>query len=370
MSNLPPPPVPADADLTHFDDMPLEVRRLRDSGIAGVADAEVFRCGVLTWCVAWYQLPAGSLPNDDAELCRLVGLGRDLKTWKRIKAGALRGWREFSDGRLYHKVVAEKVIEGWNRSRLKKWSNECDRIRKENKARGERREDPLEFDPKPDKIPFDWPPDSAWNSDGPSAGIPTENRRNRREGNRRESMESAAADSETPTARAQADAVPAESAPTGGDQQSAASEAQAVEQPAQPGGRPDLSAEGRAFAAWQEAVKRNNWNDRTAYLTPQRRIRLAAILRISGGLPGWKAALERAEQAEFLRDAEGHQVWWFKFDWLLEQDNFAKLMEGRYAERHRPKTDLRSDQGGLQHGGVSPETAGIAAAFARRSVQS
>ena len=40
---LRPPPVPADADLTHYDDMPLEVRRLRDSGIAGVADAEVFR---------------------------------------------------------------------------------------------------------------------------------------------------------------------------------------------------------------------------------------------------------------------------------------------------------------------------------------
>ena len=86
MTLLPPPPVPADADLRHYDDMPLEVRRLRDSGIAGVADAEVFRCGLLTWCVAWHQVPAGSLPTADADLCRLVGLGRDLKTWKKIKS--------------------------------------------------------------------------------------------------------------------------------------------------------------------------------------------------------------------------------------------------------------------------------------------
>ena len=67
---LPAPPVPVDADLTHYDDMPLEVRRLRDSGIAGVADAEAFRCGVLSWCAAWHQVPAGSLPAADADLCR------------------------------------------------------------------------------------------------------------------------------------------------------------------------------------------------------------------------------------------------------------------------------------------------------------
>ena len=119
---LPAPPVPADADLTHYDDMPLEVRRLRDSGIAGVADAEVFRCAVLLWCVAWHQVPAGSLPDEDADLCRLVGLGRDLKTWGRIKKGVMRGWRRFDDGLLYHPVVTEKVIDGWNSTRLNRWA--------------------------------------------------------------------------------------------------------------------------------------------------------------------------------------------------------------------------------------------------------
>jgi len=187
---LPPPPVPADADLTHFDDMPLEVRRLRDSGIAGVADAEAFRCGVLGWSASWHQLPAGSLPPSDADLCRLVGLGRDLKTWRSIKADAMRGWRLFSDGRLYHPVVTQKVIAGWNSTRLNRWAKECDRIRKENKAREKRRDRPLETPPKPDPIPYVWPKDEAWNSPGTAEGfpaesqkIPPENALNRREGN-------------------------------------------------------------------------------------------------------------------------------------------------------------------------------------------
>lgn len=180
MSALPQPPIPADADLTHFDDMPLEVRRLRDSGIAGVADAEAFRCAVLLWCAAWHQVPAGSLPNDDLGLCRLAALGRDLRTWRKLKAEALRHWRPFADGRLYHPVVAEKVIAGWNSTRLKRWSNECDRIRKENKARSEQRLAPLATPEKPKAIPLAWPEESAGNS----AGTPPENGLNRIEGNR------------------------------------------------------------------------------------------------------------------------------------------------------------------------------------------
>lgn len=172
---LPPPPVPADADLRHYDDMPLEVRRLRDSEFAGVADAEVFRCGLLSWCASWHQVPAGSLPNNDADLCRLVGLGRDLKTWRRIKTGALRGWMPFADGRLYHPVVSAKVIAGWNGTRLNRWAKECDRIRKENKAREKKKEAPLEIPRKPDAIPLEWP--------DVSAGTPMENGLNRMEGN-------------------------------------------------------------------------------------------------------------------------------------------------------------------------------------------
>lgn len=172
------PPVPRDADLTHFNDMPLEVRRLRDSAIAAIQDAEAFRCALLLWCAAWHQLPAGSLPDDDTELARLAGMGRDLKGWRKRKAEALRHWRRFGDGKLYHPVVTEKVIAAWNSTQAKRWSNECDRCRKENKARKDRGEKLLDLPPKPAGIPYDWPPDVREHSDGNqklSDGIPAEN---------------------------------------------------------------------------------------------------------------------------------------------------------------------------------------------------
>ena len=67
---------------------------------------------VLLWCASWHQVPAASLPADDPSLCRLAGFGRDLRGWKVAKdAGALHGMVLCSDGRLYHPVVAEKVIQ-------------------------------------------------------------------------------------------------------------------------------------------------------------------------------------------------------------------------------------------------------------------
>jgi hypothetical protein len=114
VSDLPEPPVPVAVDLRDFTFMPLDVLRLRDSDLAAVADAEIFRASVISWCVAWHQLPAGSLPDDDAALARLLGYGRDVKGWQKLRAaGALRGWSRHGDGRLYHRVVAEKVTEAW-----------------------------------------------------------------------------------------------------------------------------------------------------------------------------------------------------------------------------------------------------------------
>jgi len=108
------PLVPADVDLRNFPFMPLDVLRLRDSDLASAPSAEVFRCSVLSWCVAWHQLPAASLPDDDVALARLLGFGRDVKGWIKVRAnGGLRGWILCDDGRLYHPVVAEKAREAW-----------------------------------------------------------------------------------------------------------------------------------------------------------------------------------------------------------------------------------------------------------------
>lgn len=97
------------ADLRDFPHTPIFRSRLFGSSFhARATDAE-WRAGVTLWLKSWDQVPAGSLPNDDIELCRLAELARDVKSWKKIKDGAMRGWILCSDGRLYHPVVAEGV---------------------------------------------------------------------------------------------------------------------------------------------------------------------------------------------------------------------------------------------------------------------
>ena len=87
---------------------------------------------MLLWAASWHQLPAGSLPDNDTVLMRLVGLGRDHKTWKRHKPSALRGFVTCRDGRLYHPVVAEQVREAWRAKIEQRWRSECARVKKHN----------------------------------------------------------------------------------------------------------------------------------------------------------------------------------------------------------------------------------------------
>ena len=115
MVELPDPPVPTDADLRDFQFMPIDIVRLFGSTFhARATDAE-WRAGVTLWLKSYHQVPAGSLPDDDIELCRLAELGRDIKMWRKIKSMAMHGWSAANDGRLYHSVVAEKAAEAWYR---------------------------------------------------------------------------------------------------------------------------------------------------------------------------------------------------------------------------------------------------------------
>ncbi len=130
-TELPAPMIAPEIDLQDFAFMPLDVLRLRDSELAGAPNAEVFRCSVLSWCVSWHQIPAASLPDDDTQLARLLGFGRDTKGWKKIReAGGLHGWVRCVDGRLYHPVVAEKAVEAWNAKLAQRWRSEVSRIKK------------------------------------------------------------------------------------------------------------------------------------------------------------------------------------------------------------------------------------------------
>ncbi len=124
------PLTPEDCDLRDFAFMPLDVARLRDSDLAATESPEACWTAVLLWAASWHQVPAASLPNDDRVLSNLAGYGRVVKEWHRVKEGALRGWIECSDGRLYHPVVAEKANESWHEKLKYAHGKLCGRLRK------------------------------------------------------------------------------------------------------------------------------------------------------------------------------------------------------------------------------------------------
>ena len=90
MSDRPEPLVPAEVDLRDFKFMPLDVVRLRDSGLTAKATGDEFRAAVLLWCASWHQVPAASLPDDDDELANICGYSRSRREWAKVRVGALR----------------------------------------------------------------------------------------------------------------------------------------------------------------------------------------------------------------------------------------------------------------------------------------
>ena len=125
--SLPDPLTAPEIDLRNFPYMPLEVVRLRDSDLAGVASAEGFRAAVILWCVAWHQFPAASLPDDDRMLARHAGFGRDVDGWLAVKDEALHRFVKCSDGRLYHPTIAEKATEAWEAKKKQRARTEAAR---------------------------------------------------------------------------------------------------------------------------------------------------------------------------------------------------------------------------------------------------
>ncbi|AVS68949.1 DUF1376 domain-containing protein [Paracidovorax avenae] len=115
--------------------MPLDVARLRDSGMASDETPEVCWAAVLLWAAAWHQVPAGSIPDNEQWIAKQAGYaqrGRISEDWTAVRDGALRNFVMCADGRLYHPVVAEKAREAWKAKLLQRWRTECARIKKHN----------------------------------------------------------------------------------------------------------------------------------------------------------------------------------------------------------------------------------------------
>lgn len=75
-------------------------------------------------------------------------------------------------------------------------------------------------------------------------------------------------------------------------------------------------------------------------ITEARRAKLSARLRDCGGIEGWKTALEKISQSEFLRGGNDNG-WRVDFDFLIKESSFTKLMEGKY-DNNKPKNKLQS----------------------------
>lgn len=337
MAELPDPPVPADVDLRGMDFIPLYGDRLFKS-TTWLKSGHEARCAALRlwWHSFAHEVPASSLPDDDYLLAEYAGYGEVVKAWLKIKPQAMRGWKLCSDGRWYHQTVAELALEAWkgrvkNREKVRKW--------REKQAGGN-------------------PGGDGNSGDGvPVTGVGTKPPRNRREGKGQgegqlqgEGKEDAAASSPPAAAREPGDPS------AGGDQRPAAQPPSDAANPGASGDQPGDDLEippflrraqppsqaamaehaetEAAFALWRDGATAEGWPE-AGLLTSTRRYRLQAILAACGGIDGFAVALDKARGAKFLRDDRGQMHRWFDLDWLLDEQHFARLMEGRYDRERR-----------------------------------
>lgn len=305
--HLPAPPVPADADLTDFKFMPLEVARLRRSKAWLICKRrpEVAFYMLNLWTASWHERPAGSLEDDDDVLADAAMCPPDR--WAKVREHAMRGWVKHSDDRLYHPVVAEKVWESWLGKLVARWSKECDRIRKENHRRRESGQTSLDFPPKPDRKSVALPTESPQTS----AGNPAEN-----------ALKGQGRDRDT------------KGTGTGkGD-----SRVDGAGAPRPPDDDPiplalDRRPEAEAVRLWNESAERIGLPI-AQRLTDPRRKALKIRLSESGGVDGWRAALAKVEASKFLTGktgrTNGHENWRCDLDFILREAKFTKLMEGGF----------------------------------------
>jgi hypothetical protein len=343
-TDLPAPPVPPDVDLTDFKFMPLEVARLRRSRSWLICrrrpDVGFYMLNL--WAMSWHELPAGSLEDDDDVLADAAMCSPEK--WSEVKAEVLRGWLKCNDGRLYHRVVVEKVAESWNQKLTKRWRNECDRIRKENYSREKRHEPLLNLPPKPELAAFVWPsncgtasglaeiqnlPQESGGPPAEPAPIPAENALKGidRKGPDRTGTEGTGPDIDSSLVDASgADrGEPQPNLPIEGGssrairRSSAAALAQAV------------------LDAWNETAERVNAElGRSEFQTAQKvtdkRQRLAlARLKEAGGIDGIRVAFERWSRDRWARGETPrkpeHAAWRISLDYVLSESAFTKIME-------------------------------------------
>ncbi|MGE0853637.1 MAG: hypothetical protein AB7O44_29155 [Hyphomicrobiaceae bacterium] len=112
-----------------------------------------------------------------------------------------------------------------------------------------------------------------------------------------------------------------------GPSQTLSPQAQPSTPPASAGGETET-----AFGLWNDLA----WKigQQPAKPTPGRTRQLERLLRNEGGLDAWRNALAEAERSGFLRGG-GPNGWVITLGWLLNPDNFLKVLEGNFRDKDR-----------------------------------
>lgn len=106
------PPYPATTKAGGFK-FELDCERIAQSDTWALAAPCQRPLLLMLWFIAWQQTPCGSLPKEDT--LNAARLGMEADAFQSNKGILLRGWAEANDGRLYHPVVTQLVLEMMDR---------------------------------------------------------------------------------------------------------------------------------------------------------------------------------------------------------------------------------------------------------------
>lgn len=104
-----PPPYPADTRAKGWRfEIDLEKAKASDTWLRAKTGA-MRGALLLLWAEAWQQSPCGTLPNDDELVALLIDM--PAAAFAKQRHVLMRGWWLADDGRLYHAVVTDRVLE-------------------------------------------------------------------------------------------------------------------------------------------------------------------------------------------------------------------------------------------------------------------
>lgn len=109
----PKPFVKPDVNLQKYSWMKLDIIRLQNSNSwhqCSTMPYAAYAC-INLWMAAWHQVPAGSIPVDEAWIKKRADVSDEV--WKSIRRTVLGNFTRCSDDRLYHRVLCDMINEVW-----------------------------------------------------------------------------------------------------------------------------------------------------------------------------------------------------------------------------------------------------------------